>query len=64
MIGGDLVDAALPDWERQEFRRKRVFKGLENKQAAGVLSDDELKAISLGRLLTTWAVKPRRCSAD
>ena len=46
-IGGDLVDATLPDWERRELRRERVLKGLMNKHAAGVLSDDELKAISL-----------------
>jgi hypothetical protein len=39
-IGGDLVDATLPDWERRELRREKVLKG-----AAGVLSDDELKAI-------------------
>ena len=46
-IGGDLVNAALPDWERRELRREKVLKGLKNKHAAGVLSDDELKAISI-----------------
>ena len=44
-IGGDLVDATLPDWERRELRREKVLKGLKNKHAEGVLSDDELKAI-------------------
>lgn len=38
---------------------ERVLKGLKNKHAASVLSD-----VALGRLLTTWAVKPRHCSAD
>ena len=48
-IGGDLVNAALPDWERRELRCEKVLKGLENKHAAGVLSDDDLKAIRAAR---------------
>ncbi len=37
-LGGDLVDATKPDWERTQLTRKNVETGLKSKLSAGLLS--------------------------
>jgi len=45
-LGGDLVDASKPNWERTQLLRTTVEKGLETKRASGALSQAGFDAIS------------------
>jgi hypothetical protein len=44
-LGGDLVDATKPDWEKTQLTRKNVKKGLSSKLSAGTLSQADSDAI-------------------
>jgi hypothetical protein len=44
-LGGDLVDATKPDWERTQLTRKNVNSGLASKLSAGMLSQADFKEI-------------------
>lgn len=45
-LGGDLVDAIKPGWERTELTRKKVQAGLTSKLSAGLLSQADFDEIS------------------
>jgi hypothetical protein len=45
-LGGDLVDAGKPDWERTQLTRRNVSNGLEAKRAAGWISQADFDAIT------------------
>jgi hypothetical protein len=45
-LGGDLVDAIGPDWERVELTRANVMRGLNLKLTSGVLPQKEFDAIT------------------
>jgi hypothetical protein len=45
-LGGDLVDATKPDWERTELTRKKVKAGLATKLSAGLLSQGDFDEIN------------------
>jgi hypothetical protein len=44
-LGGDVVDATKPDWERTQLTRKNVKKGLTSKLSAGQLSQGDFNEI-------------------
>jgi hypothetical protein len=45
-LGGDLVDAGKPDWERNQLTRKNIGKGLEAKRVSGGISQADFDAIT------------------
>lgn len=45
-LGGDLVDAGKPDWERTQLMRRNVSKGLETKRAGGGIHKADFDAIT------------------
>jgi hypothetical protein len=45
-LGGDLVDTSKPNWETSQLSRANVVKGLEEKYAAGAVTQTDFRAIS------------------
>jgi hypothetical protein len=45
-LGGDLVNTASSQWEKEELRRSNVKKGLERKAFDNALTDEDHKAIA------------------
>jgi|SRR5581483_10424573 len=45
-LGGDLVNTAKSDWERNQLTRDNIEKGLEEKRASGALSQSDFDAIT------------------